>query len=559
MRGKLSHWVLPPTWLRFLIVVLLILGVFFRFVNLDKKVYWLDETYTSLRISGYTETEAAQQVSDGKILSLEDLQKYQRPNPEKSVVNTIKGLAAEEPQVTPLYFVMARFWAQMFGSSVAVTRSLSAFISLLAFPCIYWLCVELFESSLTGWLAIALLAVSPFQVIYAQEARQYSLWTVTILLSSAALLRAMRLKTKTSWGIYAATVAVGLYSHLFATLVSLSHGIYVLATERFRGIKTLTAYLLSSLAGFVAFSPWIAIVLTNLSQISRATPEQSQKIKESLFSLGKSWVGNLSRNFVDFGFNSDSPLASPLTSLIPLIVTILLVLILVGYSIYFLCRHTSQRVWLFLLTLIGIPFLALVLPDLILGGRRSILSRYMIPTYLGIQLAVAYLLSSKISLLSVNIRRKLWQLTLISITLSGILSCAISSQAEIWWNKRTNSYNREFAQIINQASRPLLINEISTKPPYHSIFKQASLSPKLNPKVQFQFVVEKTVPKIPNGFSDVFIIDPSDVTKAGIEKQYNSKLERMDRNQESELWKLAKPSNGLETLPSKEKRLNLWK
>src|ERR671933_353705 len=161
MRSKwLQSWVFPPTGLRFLIIILLVLGIFFRFVNLDRKVYWLDETYTSLRISGYTETEAAKQVSKGQILTIEDLQKYQNPNPEKSLGDTIKGLAVEEPQVTPLYFVMVKRWVQMFGNTVSVTRSLSAFISLLAFPCIYWLCLELFESSLTGWIAIALIAIS---------------------------------------------------------------------------------------------------------------------------------------------------------------------------------------------------------------------------------------------------------------------------------------------------------------------------------------------------------------------------------------------------------------
>jgi len=38
-RSKLMQKrVLPPTWL-FLIVIILILGIFFRFVNLDRKVY----------------------------------------------------------------------------------------------------------------------------------------------------------------------------------------------------------------------------------------------------------------------------------------------------------------------------------------------------------------------------------------------------------------------------------------------------------------------------------------------------------------------------------------
>lgn len=524
---------LPPTWLRFLIVVLLVLGVFFRFVNLDRKVYWLDETYTSLRISGYTETEAAKQVSKGQILTLEDLQKYQNPNPEKSLGDTIKGLAIEEPQVTPLYFVMVKWWVQMFGNTVSVTRSLSAFISLLAFPCIYWLCLELFQSSLTGWIAIALIAISPFQVLYAQEARQYSLWTVTILLSCASLLRAMRIKTQGSWAIYAATVALGLYSHLFTALVVIAQGIYVTAIERWRGIKTIAAFAIASVAGFVAFSPWVWVVITNLSQISKATPEQNQRIKEPLFSLAKSWFGNLSRNFFDFGFSSDSPLSF-------LAFIILVVLVLTGYSIYFLCRHTSKRVWLFLLTLSLFPSLALILPDLVLGGRRSILARYMIPFYLSTQLAVAYLLSSEIDLSLRNRRHKIWQFILLILIAGGILSCAISSQAESSWTKRTNSYNRQFAQIINQASHPLLLSELAVKPPYHSIFKQASLSHHLERKVRFQFVVEKTLPKIPQGFSDVFLIDPSEELKRKIENRYSSKLKPISRNSESVLSMLSR-------------------
>ena len=70
------NWQLPPPWLRFLIIVLLVLGIFFRFVNLDRKFYWWDETYTSLRISGYTETELVQQVSGGHVIGIKDLQKY---------------------------------------------------------------------------------------------------------------------------------------------------------------------------------------------------------------------------------------------------------------------------------------------------------------------------------------------------------------------------------------------------------------------------------------------------------------------------------------------------
>jgi uncharacterized membrane protein len=149
MNSKLNQsWALPPTWLRFLIIVLLLLGVFFRFVNLDRKVYWGDETYTSLRLSGYTQTEMLQQVFNGKVISIEDLQKYQRPQSETGLSGTLRSLAIEDTMHPPLYFMLLRFWVQWWGEEVAVTRSLSVIISLLVFPAVYWLSSELFGSSL---------------------------------------------------------------------------------------------------------------------------------------------------------------------------------------------------------------------------------------------------------------------------------------------------------------------------------------------------------------------------------------------------------------------------
>ncbi|TAH23711.1 MAG: hypothetical protein EAZ10_12665, partial [Oscillatoriales cyanobacterium] len=55
----------PPLekWLRFLIIAVLAIGILFRFVNLDRKFYWIDENYTSLRVSGYTEAEIIKQIS----------------------------------------------------------------------------------------------------------------------------------------------------------------------------------------------------------------------------------------------------------------------------------------------------------------------------------------------------------------------------------------------------------------------------------------------------------------------------------------------------------------
>ncbi len=576
LKNQLTHRLnLPKTWLSFLIITLLILGIFFRLTNLDRKIYWFDETYTSLRISGYTETEIVQHFWQPQIISIPDLQHYQHLNPERSLIDTIKSLSLEDPQHPPLYYVTARFWAQLFGTSVTAMRSLPALISLLAFPSIYWLCLELFNPPLTktshhpsaakspskidrpsatsatpsaaksptniGWLAIAILAISPFHVLYAQEARQYSLWTVTILISSAALLRAIRLKTKGSWLIYFLTLTTSFYTFLFSGLVAIGHGIYIISIERFRFTKTLISYLLASLAALIVFIPWLWIVITSLSQIHKVTSWASQR--NSLLKSVQTLMGVLARIFIDFNTRP----RDPFIYLIPITIAILLLLILVSYSFYFLIRHTSERTWLFIITLVGVPAIALILPDLIFGGNRATL-RFLTPLILGIQLAVAYLLATKISQQREWREHKTWQIVTIILLSSGILSCAVSSQTEVWWNKHLNTSNPAIADIINKTPHPLLISDDQMA--YILTFSYL-LDPKVKLAIQprcytcnlnSKVGVKPYIPQIPDGFSDVFLYKytPSQKWIDELKKQPNYKLELVYNSPDDQLWKLEK-------------------
>ena len=527
-------WKLPPTWLRFFVIILLVLGVFFRFVNLDRKVYWHDETFTSLRISGYTEAEFIKQVFYGKVIDVAYLQNYQHPHSGKSVIDTIKGLALEEPQHPPFYYAIARFWVQIFGSSVATTRSCSALISLLAFPCLYWLCLELFESPFVGWIALALLAVSPFHVLYAQEAREYSLWTVTILLSSAALLRAMRVQTKLSWLIYAGTIALGLYTYVFSIFVIFGQGIYVFVTAKLKFNQIFIAYVLASLTGFISFSPWFWLIATNLAKVKDAMEWSTQPM--SLSYLINEWIYNLSYVFMDFWYIFTYYPNSPFNwnfgkYLIPLI------LIFIGYSIYVICRQTEKRVSLFILILIGVTAIFLMLPDLISGGYRSTMARYLTPCYIGIQLAVAYPLATQLNPISTRWQHRFWHFVTLALVSGGVLSCAVSSQAETWWNKRTTSYDDlQVAPIINKASSPLLISESGD----NAVGSGFALSYLVEPKVRFLFVFKSQIPKIPDGFSNVFLYEPSNNLKSALEQEQNSKSKLVYKGRKKDLWTLDK-------------------
>ena len=513
----LRNWSYVPTGLRFLVVTLLALGLFFRFVNLDRKLYWNDETYTSFRVAGYTQTEIVQAVTD-RIISVQDLQKYQRINPERNAIDTVKSLAIEDPHHPPLYYIMARFWMPWFDNPVVGTRSLSALISLLVFPCLYFLCRELFASSLTGWIAIVLIAVSPFHVVYAQEAREYSLWTVTILLSSTALLKAMRLQTILSWGIYAITLGLGFYTHLFFGFIAIGHGIYLAVIEKFRFNQVLTSYLFASVAGLLSFAPWLIVIVNNFSTLQSETDWTERAW--TLSALVERWMRDLSFVFVDLQFRYGllRRFLAPL------------VLILAIYATYFLCRKSSKQVWLFILSLIAVTGLALILPDVILGGQRSISGRYLVPSYLGIQLAVAYLFAAKITAASTQIwQQRLWQLLLILIISGGVLSCAVSSQAQVWWNKPKVADNPRLTKMINQAERPLVISD-------RSLPTMLSLSYLLDPDVKLQLLAESKPSQMPNNFSDIFLFRPSDPMRKTI--QQSRKIELVD--QHGQLWRVVK-------------------
>lgn len=503
-------------WLRILIILLVVLGIFFRFVNLDRKIYWYDEIFTSLRVSGYTEAEMIRESYDGHVFKVGELQKYQRFNPERGVGGTLRSLAIEDSQHSPLYFVVTNFWVQWFGNSVAAMRSLTALFSLLAFPAMYWLCRELFDSPQVGWVAIALLAVSPFHVLYAQEAREYSLWTALILLSSAALLAAMRLKTRLSWGIYAVTLILSLYSFLFSGLVAIGHGIYVLVTERFQLSKTAIFYLTASFLALIAFSPWLWCIF--VYRISMSWIDN----KISITSLVKIWLLNLSRVFIDFDFEASNPLTY----------LVLPILGLAVYSLYFLCQNAPKRVWLFVLTLMSVVALFLILPDLLSGGRRASVARYFIPVYLGFQLAIAYLLATQILPTAHGSHQtKAWQIAMVALLSCGVFSCVISSQSAIWWNKFDSSYNPPIAALINEVDSPLIISDAR-----HG--DVISLSYLLEPDVQFQLINEPDALQISNTSSKLFLFNPSSDLKDRVEQGLNHKLKRLYKERQMSLWQV---------------------
>jgi uncharacterized membrane protein len=515
-----------PRWLQFLLSIILVIGIFVRFYNLDTKVYWSHEAITSLRISGYTVSELIEQIYTGKEINSKDIQKFLHPNSEKNIFDTLQSFAIEDSQHTPLYYLLAHFWAQAFGSSILEIRLLSALISLLAIPCFYWLCLELFESSVVGWVAIALSAVSLLHIIYAQEARQYSLWIVTTLLSNAILLRALKGKNLLFyWGSYGVSLSLGLYTFPLTGLVGASHGIYIFCIESYKLSRNFIYYLLSSLFALATFLPWLWIIIKQRNKIIETIAWLRYDMP--FVDLITSWLVHITMIFT-----------SPSRFFSVIIVTIL-----VAYSILYIIFNAPKPVWLFVLLFISIPAIGLVIPDLIFGGKLSSPGRYQLSNYLGIQLAVAYLFAHQITFYYRKLwQRRLWQIILVCLLLVEVRICFKYLYSPDGWAKNDN-YNPPISSIINQSQSPLIITDLNKE---HEVGSVLSLSYYLDPDVTFKLLIQPQVYYISNRFSDVFIYSPSNQLRSSLEENLKLKAVLLYKdpnpvnNNPATLWKLDK-------------------
>ena len=543
---------------KLLLLSILILGIIFRVVNIDSKTYWFDEVFTSLRASGFTESEIVQQINNKELINSKDIQIYQYSNSNKSFGDVINSLALEDPQHPPLYFLMSKVWVNFFGNTVEARRSLSVVASLFVFPLIYWLSLELFNSSLVGLVAMDIVAISPFHILYAQEARQYSLWTAMILLLSATLLWAMRKKSNYIWMLYSLFLALSCYTFLFSIHVAIAHGIYVFIVEGRRLSKVFIKYLTASILGMLAFTPWLLSIINNISHVNKITGGFKNLSGIGFYSiLVKEWLVNLSHLFIDFGSNFDESFSRISPENILLLIVIISGLFLSIYGIYFTCQNSQRQTWLFIIILIGVNAIAIILPDLILGDSRSKVSRYFIPAYLGIQIAFSYFITNIIySFFSNSFQRDIRILLVIIFFMLGIFSCAVNKQTKTSWIKMYGQHDLA-SYAVNQFSHPLIVD-------FGYTANLISLSYYINTKVEILAELKcytcSTKPSqvhhnyrfssVFDQFSDVFLFDsslPLEDSSLPLELKNEYKLtpvllsnNSLGKSVGSELWRITK-------------------
>ncbi len=491
--------------LRAAIALTIILGCIIRFYDLGAKVYWEDETFTSLRVAGYTRQELVEANFSGQVIYPEDLQNFQTINADKSALDTVASLADDVHP--PGYFLLLRVWAQCFGSSATAMRMLSTLLSLLLFPSVYWLCVTLFERGAVeskaerdvGWLAIALISISPFHLLAATEARMYSLWAVLTTLLGVFLWRSLHRHSRLNWILYTLIGIASLYVHWFTVLVLLSHGLYFLIIRGLRWTRDHTAYLLSLSAIGTAILPWVVFVGQRLTYVYSQTTWTAVDVSlvgES--SLTHRWLSVVTQIFFATGA------LLPEVRLFQIFLSFLVVAIIVG-SLLFLVSQTQKAAWSFILISSGLMFGLLATGDLILGGQRSTIFRYFIPAFIAIEIAVAFALINGQRTIAKAVCNGLIMVLLIGGGLSQIVDKASFTPVE--------QPLVRVAKVLNETPSSRLVSD--TRPSL--LLPLANL---LTPDNEMQFTVRPQRPDLSDTANRaVFLYQASEGLQAALEEQ----------------------------------------
>ena len=476
-------------WLWCIIAAVVIAGVLFRAEHVVHRTFWTDESWTALRLSGHTYADV-RNLFDGRVHTTPEIMQLQRVSASRNVGDTVAGLANEEPQHPPVFYVVDREWTGLFGNSIAAMRSLALVCSLLAMLAIAWFAWELSGSAIVAGIAAALMALSPFFVDYAGQAREYSLWAAFVAATSALLVRALRDPSPARWSWYAGVMTLALYSDVFMAFVLAAQGVYVVALY-FRERRVLVSFLAAALVATVLFAPWLAVCIEAHGRMASSnawafTPYPLRVILEK-------WAFNAGSVFFDAEYAN--------LRLVPVAAIVLLLTIVA--AVIALRKETARTSWL-LVALGASVALPQIAVDLVTHGHTSTIARYMIPLWIVMLVALALFFGRRIE-------TRGWSVALCALLLVAGSSTAINSSAVGWWDNNDDYPWTRMASEINTSSHPLVVSEGHWA-------DVLVMSHYVRPGTEF--LLFKGAPPEGLRVHDAFLMAPSDRTVTALESEH---------------------------------------
>ncbi len=180
----------------------------------------------------------------------------------------------------PLYYLLLRGWTGLFGDSLLALRCFSALCFVLTIAAMYLFIHAAFRRHphrhLLAWVVAALVALSIFQLRYAAEVRMYALGSTLAAFSSFTLWKALAVVRWRWWLAYGAFAVLFAYTHNYALFTLACQGTFVLGwvliPHDWNGLaalrcRTLQRFLLTGALVFLAWSPWLPVLLRQRAQV----------------------------------------------------------------------------------------------------------------------------------------------------------------------------------------------------------------------------------------------------------------------------------------------------
>jgi uncharacterized membrane protein len=190
----LKHFTRPQKIHLLLLLLWILLGAALRFIQIGSKALWDDEFATIVFSLGHSFLA----VPIDQVITLGALLQPLQFNSPGNVGDVLEHLMTESTH-PPIYFVLNHWWMQwmqLFSASNGwvdawTARSLSTVFGVLSIPAMFGLGWLVSRSPRVAQVAAALMAVSPFGVYLAQEARHYTLAVLWVIASLACLVTAL--------------------------------------------------------------------------------------------------------------------------------------------------------------------------------------------------------------------------------------------------------------------------------------------------------------------------------------------------------------------------------
>lgn len=435
-----------PAWLVAVCLTCAVIGVALRFAFLDVKAPFVDEIESSLYAVGYSVPLYKEAVDPNRGFDSADLyRRFQTLGSGRGTLDTVRAVATYDPPHPPLYFVALHAWERVFGNSLSARRSLAAVFGSLVLLAAFWLCWELFASTAVAWVVTALVALSPFELVYAQQIREYSAFALMCLVTSALLVRAFRTGSPRMWILYGVSLIVTLYTALLALFVVCAFIIYTFLRERGFTPKA-RSFSLATLVPLLAYVPWIVAIRRAWQSVEQANHYFSMPLTAKFY-LAKV-IFSVGSVFFDAEYAN-----------VRLSVFLAVALLIAAYGLIGFVTNATPNAKRFLFTLILVNALVIIGGDLVAHTGHIKAARYLYPSFLGLEIVVGFGLASALTLPSSG-RTRVGPASAIGVLLLlELMSCLIALRHPSWWANNDGEPVADAARYIDHDPQAVVVTD----------------------------------------------------------------------------------------------------